>query len=216
MVEGSAHGSTFQPGAPGPGPDDLYRRLEERAIAENNDLNRRVTQCRLCHRGEYLPAVGSGHPLADIFLLKYQPRYLEVSEGVSFFGRAGAAVLRSIVRLNLDPLLLYGTNAVKCANVDLDEGEANCPPFLLEELQITRPKMVVVMGERALRVLNRNLTAGMLELAFAPGEIQEFTPFCRALVTPDVDESLDDKAAKIAFWHAFRALGDWYRDEPPY
>jgi uracil-DNA glycosylase len=196
--------------------DDLYRRLEERAISESNDLNRRVTQCRLCHRGEYIPTVGSGHPLADIFLLKYQPHYLEVSEGVSFFGRAGAAVLRSIDRLNLDPLLLYGTNAVKCANVDPDECEANCPAYLLEELQITRPKVVVVMGERALRVLDQNLTPGMRELAYSPGEIQEFTPFCHALVTPDVDESLDEKGAKVAFWQAFRALGDWYRDEPPY
>jgi uracil-DNA glycosylase len=201
---------------PSPGADDLYRRLEERAIAESNDLNRRVSQCRLCRRNEFLPTVGSGHPLADIFLLKYQPHYLEVSEGVSFFGRAGAAVLRSVVRLELDPLLLYGTNAVKCANVDLDECEANCPAYMLEELQITRPKMVVVMGERALRVLNQNLTAGMRELAYCPGEVQEFTPFCRALVTPDVDESLDEKTAKVAFWQAFRALGDWYRDEPPY
>jgi uracil-DNA glycosylase len=199
-----------------PGIDDVYRKLEERAIAESNDLNGRVSACRLCNRREYLPTVGSGHPLADIFLVKYQPRYLEVSEGVAFFGRGGAAVLRSIERLELDPLLLYGTNVVKCANVDPSECEANCPPFLLEELQITRPKMVVVMGERALLVLNRHLTAGMRELAWSPGEVQEFTPFCHALVTPDVDESLDDKAAKVTFWQAFRALGEWYRDEPPY
>lgn len=76
--------------------------------------------------------------------------------------------------------------------------------------------MVVIMGEHALLVLNRHLTAGMRELAWSPGEVQEFTPFCHALVTPDVDESLDDKAAKVAFWQAFRALGEWYRDEPPY
>jgi uracil-DNA glycosylase len=199
-----------------PGIDDVYRKLEERAIAESNDLNGRVSACRLCNRREYLPTVGSGHPLADIFLVKYQPRYLEVSEGVAFFGRGGAAVLRSIERLELDPLLLYGTNVVKCANVEPAECEVNCPPFLLEELQITRPKMVVVMGERALLILNRHLTAGMRELAWSPGEVQEFTPFCHALVTPDVDESLDDKAAKVAFWQAFRALGEWYRDEPPY
>ncbi len=28
------------------------------------------------------PTVGSGHPLADILLVKYQPHYLEVNEGV--------------------------------------------------------------------------------------------------------------------------------------
>ena len=97
------------------------------------------------------------------------------------------------------------------------ECEANCPPYLLEELQITRPKMLVVMGEAgAPRPQQQPAPQACGELAWLPGEVQEFTPFCRALVTPDVDESLDDKVAKVAFWQAFRALGDWYRDEPPY
>lgn len=202
--------------AASPEVDEIYRKLEERAIAESNDLNRRVAHCRQCHRGEFLPTVGSGHPLADIFLLKHQPRYLEVSEGVAFFGRAGNAVLRSMERLGIDPLLLYGTNIIKCAGVELGEAEGNCPAFVLEELQITRPKLVVVMGERALELLNRNRTAGMRELEWLPGELQEFTAFCRVLVTPDVDAALDDQGAKALFWQAFRTLGDWFRDEPPY
>jgi uracil-DNA glycosylase family 4 len=196
--------------------DEIYRKLEERAIAESNDLNRRVAHCRRCRRGEFLPTVGSGHPLADIVLLKYQPHYLEVSEGVAFFGRAGNAVLRSMERLGVDPLLLYGTNIVKCAGVDVAEAESHCPEYLLEELLITRPKLVVVIGERTLALLNRTRTAGMRELEWAPGELQEFTPFCRVLVTPDIDAALDDQDAKAAFWQAFRTLGDWFRDEPPY
>ena len=59
--------------------NEIYRKLEERAISDNNDLNRRVTHCRKCRRGDYIPTVGSGHPLADIFLVKYQPHYLEVT-----------------------------------------------------------------------------------------------------------------------------------------
>ena len=196
--------------------NEIYRKLEERAIAESNELNRRVAHCRRCRRGEFLPTVGSGHPLADIVLLKYQPRYLEVSEGVAFFGRAGTAVLRSVERLGIDPLLLYGTNIIKCAGVDLAEAEVNCPEYLLEELLITRPKMVVVIGERTLALLNRARTAGMRELAWAPGELQQFTPFCRALVTPDIDSALDDQEAKASFWQAFRTLGEWFEDEPPY
>ena len=196
--------------------NEIYRRLEERAIAESNDLNRTVSQCRRCRRGDFLPTVGSGHPLADIFMVKYRPRYLEVSEGVAYFGRSGAAILKSVERLGVDPLLLYGTNAVKCTAVTSEEGEANCPGYLLEEIQITQPKMLVVMGREALGVLNRNRLATMAEISSTPGEIQEFTPFCQALVTPDIDESLDDAEAKRAFWTAFRALGDWYKDEPPY
>lgn len=196
--------------------NEIYRKLEERAIAESNELNRTVAQCHRCSRGDFLPTVGSGHPLADILLVKHGPRYLEVSEGVSFFGRSGAAVLKSVERLGVDPLLLYGTNAVKCAGVEAEEGEANCPRFLLEEIQITQPRIVVVMGRRTLEVLNRHRLATMAELTDSPGEIQQFTSFCVALVTPDIDDSLDDSDAKRAFWSAFRALGDWYRDEPPY
>jgi uracil-DNA glycosylase len=210
-------GKRAKKNTPPPAPvDEIYGKLEERAIAESNDLNRRVVQCQKCRRGEFLPTVGSGHPLADIFLLKFSPRYLETSEGVAFFGRAGTAVLKSMERLGVDPLLLYGTNVVKCAGVEPEEGVANCAVHLLEELHITQPKLLVVMGESALEALNAHAVAGMNRLEWLPGRLQEFTAFCRALVTPDIDLSLDDRQDKVAFWNAFRSLGDWFRDEPPY
>jgi len=37
-----------------------------------------------------------------------------------------------------------------------------------------------------------------------------------ALTVPDIDRSLDDEQAKREFWGAFRALGEWYADFPPY
>jgi uracil-DNA glycosylase len=33
---------------------------------------------------------------------------------------------------------------------------------------------------------------------------------------PDVDRSLDDEHMKREFWRAFRSLGEWYEDFPPY
>jgi uracil-DNA glycosylase family 4 len=196
--------------------NEIYRKLEERAIAESNDLNRRITHCRKCQRGEFLPTVGSGHPLADIFLLKHQPRYLEVTEGVSFYGRSGTAVLKSMERLGVNPLVVYGTNLVKCHSVEPDEGESNCPSYWIEEFHITQPRLVVVMGQQALSLLNAERIAGMKELAWDPGALQDFTSFCKALITPDIDECLDEETAKADFWKAFRNLGDWFRDEPPY
>jgi hypothetical protein len=56
----------------------------------------------------------------------------------------------------------------------------------------------------------------MKELAWQPGALQEFTQFCRALVTPDIDAALDEENAKIEFWQSFRNLAEWFRDEPPY
>jgi uracil-DNA glycosylase len=196
--------------------NEIYRKLEERAITESNDLNRRVAHCRLCRRSDYLPTVGSGHPLADILLVKYRPRHLEVTEGVSFYGRSGTAVLKSMERLGVNPLIVYGTNVIKCHDVEPAEGEKNCPAYWLEEFHITQPRVVVIMGRPTLDIVNRERTAGMKELEWDPGALQEFTPFCKALVTPDIDESLDDEKAKGEFWKAFRNLGEWFRDEPPY
>jgi uracil-DNA glycosylase family 4 len=196
--------------------DEIYRKLEERAIAESNDLNRRVARCRRCSRGEFLPTVGSGHPLADILLLKYQPHYLEVVEGVAFYGRSGSAILKSMERLGVNPLVVYGTNILKCHDVDPREGRCNCPVYWLEEFHITQPCIVVVMGRETMNIVNQERIAGMKALEWEPGELQDFTPFCKAIVTPDIDDALDEKTAKTQFWKAFRNLGEWFRDEPPY
>jgi len=50
----------------------------------------------------------------------------------------------------------------------------------------------------------------------APGEIQSFTPSSEALYVPNIDEALDDEQAKREFWAAFRVLGQWWAQQPPY
>jgi uracil-DNA glycosylase len=37
-----------------------------------------------------------------------------------------------------------------------------------------------------------------------------------ALYVPDIDESLDSEESKREFWAAFRSLGEWYSELPPY
>ena len=61
--------------------------------------------------GARVPILGSGHPLADVFLLKYSPQASELQEGVAFYGRAGNALLKSLQRLHVDPMAIYGTTA---------------------------------------------------------------------------------------------------------
>ena len=69
---------------------------------------------------------------------------------------------------------------------------------LVEELAIVQPKIVVVMGEPALRVLNGLEIPLSRKLEPREGEIQAFTPTVDALYTPDIDESLDEEGAKAA------------------
>ncbi|MGZ4280581.1 MAG: uracil-DNA glycosylase family protein, partial [Gaiellaceae bacterium] len=159
-----------------------------------------------------VPVLGSGHPLADVMLLKHSPQPAEVQEGVAFYGRAGQAILKSLQRLRVDPMAVYGTNCLKFADGDEEETR----PWLTRELHIVQPKLVVVMGEQALAFLS-SLEFPLSETVSAePGTLQRFTPTVQALYVPDIDASLDEAPAKTAFWNAFKALGPWWAELPPY
>jgi uracil-DNA glycosylase family 4 len=196
--------------------DEIREKYLERAIRELNTLTREIQSCELCPRGNLMPVLGSGHPQADILMLKFAPMPSEIEEGVAFYGRAGSALMKSFKRLGIDPLAVYGTVFVKCPVHDTDDSAPDCRARVLEEIAIVQPRIVVVMGEEALEELNGLGVPLGDEVAAVPGEIQKLTPSCDALYVPDIDASLDDEATKRDFWKAFRALGEWYSDFPPY
>jgi uracil-DNA glycosylase family 4 len=160
--------------------------------------------------------LGSGHPQADIFLIKYSPRPSEVEEGVAFYGRTGNALMKSLKRLGIDPLAVYGTLCVKCPVADPAMADPACLARLTEELAIVRPKILVVMGEDALAVVNDLDVPLRRDIEARAGEVQSFTPATDALFVPNIDEALDEDSAKREFWSAFRVLGQWWSDLPPY
>ena len=196
--------------------DEIQEKCLERAIRELNQLTHRLQECSHCPRGNLMPVLGSGHPQADIFLLKFAPTAAEIEEGVAFYGRAGNALQKSFRRLNIDPLVVYGTLCVKCPVSDPSLAGGECIERIVEEIGIVQPRLVVIMGERALEVMND--VDVPLSRAVEPrlGEIQDLTPTIDALYVPDIDESLDSEDSKREFWSAFRALGEWYADLPPY
>jgi uracil-DNA glycosylase family 4 len=190
--------------------DEIYERYLQKAIAEINELGDELRRA-----GDELrvPVLGSGHPLGDVFLLKFSPQPTEIQEGVAFFGRTGQAVLKSLQRLHVDPMAVYGTNCLKFGTED----PADAAAWLTRELHIVQPKLVVVMGEQVADFVD--------DLRFplsdplskdAIGTLQRFTPTIEALVTPDIDGSLDDQSEKTRFWNAFKALGPWWAEQPPY
>jgi uracil-DNA glycosylase family 4 len=189
--------------------DEIYEKYLQKAITEINALGDEVAQAGA---GTRVPVVGSGHPLGDVFLLKYAPRASELQEGVAFYGRAGNAILKSLQRLHVDPMAIYGTNCLKFADGDEEESR----PFLLRELHIVQPKLIVAMGAPTVAFLNSVAFPLAAEIAPTEGELQRYTPTIQALVTPDIDESLDEAPAKTAFWNAFKMLGTWWAELPPY
>jgi uracil-DNA glycosylase family 4 len=199
--------------------DEIREKYLERAIRELNTLTRELQACPHCPRGNLMPVLGSGHPQADIMLLKYSALPSEIEEGVAFYGRAGSALMKSLKRLSIDPLAVYGTLCVKCPLSDASLADFACISRVVEEIAIVQPKIVVVMGADALTALSEMdiplARAGGLD-SDALGEIQQLTPTIDALYVPSIDDSLDEQAAKRDFWAAFRVLGDWYAAQPPY
>jgi uracil-DNA glycosylase family 4 len=196
--------------------DEIREKYLERAIRELNHFTRDLQGCDRCPRGNLMPVLGSGHPQADVLLLKHAPTPAEVEEGVAFYGRAGTALMKSLKRLDIDPLVVYGTLCVKCPVSDASLAAPECIARLVEEIAIVQPKIVVVMGPDALDVLNELQLPLAREVHEEPGTIQHLTPSIDALYVPDIDRSLDEESAKRAFWRAFRELGEWWSDFPPY
>jgi uracil-DNA glycosylase family 4 len=196
--------------------DQIREKYLERAIRELNTLTRELQACPHCPRGNLMPVLGSGHPQADIMLLKYAPMPAEIEEGVAFYGRAGGALMKSLKRLAIDPLAVYGTLCAKCPLSDASLADFACVSRVLQEIAIVQPKIIVVMGRDALLALGEMDVPLARPLEERLGEVQQLTPTIEALYVPNIDDSLDEQDAKRAFWDAFRALGDWYAAQPPY
>jgi uracil-DNA glycosylase family 4 len=189
--------------------DEIYERYLQKAISEINELGDEIGRA-----GDetHVPVLGSGHPLADVFLLKHAPKPSEIQEGVAFFGRAGQALLKSLQRLHVDPMAVYGTNCLKFGGESFDEAA----PWLTRELHIVQPKLLVLMGEETVAFVNAVAFPLADELDPAAEGLQRFTATIEALVVPDIDTALDEAPAKTAFWNAFKAVGAWYSELPPY
>jgi uracil-DNA glycosylase len=196
--------------------DEIREKYLERAIRELNDLGRELASCEDCPRGNVMPVQGSGHPQADIMMLKRSATPSEIEEGVAFYGRAGNALMKSFKRLAIDPIVVFGTLCVKCPLTDPTQASEACIARVAEEIAIVQPRILVVMGDEALDVLNE------LELPLSDpidpieGQVQRLTPTMDALYVPDIDDSLDTEDAKQRFWSSFRVLGEWYDRLPPY
>ena len=191
--------------------DEIQERYLRRAISEINELGD-----ELLALGDelHVPVLGSGHPLGDVFLLKHRPTQSEIAEGVAFFGRAGQALLKSLQRLSRRP-----ARDLRDELPQVRDGGARGREALAHPRAPHRPAEARRRdGLRDGRVPRRRSTSRSrtpLDVA-RPGEIQRFTPTIDALVTPDIDASLDEQDAKTRFWNAFKALGAWWAELPPY
>jgi uracil-DNA glycosylase len=196
--------------------DQIYERYQAKAIGEINALGHDIAEWLSDRHPGAAPVLGTGHPLADIVLVKHRPMPAEVQEGVAFFGRAGQAILKSLQRLRIDPLMLYGTVCLKAAIEPGDDDLERAREWLTRELHITQPRIVVTLGDEAREFLDSLGFPLAAACDGPPGEVHRWTPTIDWLAVPDIDRCLDDARSKQAFWDGFKVLGSWYENLPPY
>jgi uracil-DNA glycosylase family 4 len=115
------------------------------------------TRCKLC-KGRKTIVFGEGDPNAVLVFVGEGPGQEEDQQGRPFVGAAGQLLTDIIVKgMKLNREDVYICNIVKCRppdnrNPEPDEIEA-CEPFLIKQLQAIRPKMIVALGNVAVKTL---------------------------------------------------------------
>jgi uracil-DNA glycosylase family 4 len=113
-------------------------------------------RCRLS-QGRTQVVYGVGHPEADLMFIGEGPGYHEDKQGEPFVGAAGQLLTRLLSEIGLERRDVYICNVVKCrppGNRDPlpDEIEA-CRPWLMEQVALVAPAIVVTLGNFATRTI---------------------------------------------------------------
>jgi DNA polymerase len=123
-------------------------------------------RCRLCEARKNT-VFGEGDPDAKIFFIGEGPGETEDLQGRPFVGRAGELLNKMIAGMGLRRQQVFIANIVKCRPPDNrvpapDEVEA-CTPYLVRQLEIIRPKVIVTLGLPSTRyMLNSRLSMGKM------------------------------------------------------
>ncbi len=119
------------------------------------------TRCKLHTLGRKQVVFGVGNPEADLMFVGEAPGGDEDIQGIPFVGRAGQLLTKIIEAINLKREDVYIANVIKCRppqnrNPEPDEVDT-CEPFLFQQVDIIKPKVIVALGTFAARALLRTL-----------------------------------------------------------
>jgi DNA polymerase len=119
------------------------------------------TRCKLHTLGRTQIVFGVGNPHADLMFAGEAPGHDEDVQGIPFVGRAGQLLTKIIEAIGLTRDDVYIANVIKCRppqnrNPEPDEVET-CEPFLFQQIDIVKPKVVVALGKFAAQTLLRTL-----------------------------------------------------------
>ena len=146
---------------------------DETLDAIRADIGSDCKRCRLCaDRTQVVNSVGN--PQADLMFIGEAPGADEDEQGEPFVGRAGQLLTKIIEAIDLKREDVFIGNINRCRppknrQPQADEAEV-CKPFLLREIAVVRPKVIVVMGNTACQ----NLLETKVGITKLRGEFKDY------------------------------------------
>jgi DNA polymerase len=157
----SAAGSSREEQAPavhvaGPRLFDLTSPDTDAGVSREEALARLVAEvaaCPLCpelvaNRTKTVP--GQGSPYAKLLFIGEGPGQDEDLQGLAFVGRAGQLLTKMIESIAMTRDEVFIANIVKCRppqnRQPTPEEAAHCRPFLMRQIAVLRPKVIMALG----------------------------------------------------------------------
>jgi uracil-DNA glycosylase family 4 len=156
---GSARGPEALEGSKGE-PVTFAANAAEALAAVRADIGD-CTRCKLHGQGRRQIVFGVGNPDADLMFVGEAPGADEDIQGIPFVGRAGQLLTKIIEAIDLKREDVYIANVIKCRppgnrNPEPDE-VGTCEPFLFQQIDIIKPKVIVALGKFGAQTLLRSL-----------------------------------------------------------
>jgi uracil-DNA glycosylase family 4 len=158
-VPATASSKISLPPLPVPAGPSLFESIDkivnDTLLKVREDLGE-CTRCKL-HSTRHKIVFGDGNPKAELVFVGEGPGADEDAQGLPFVGRAGKLLTQMIEAMGLQRKDVYICNVVKCRppeNRQPEEDEVStCSPFLLRQIDVIAPKVVVCLGAVAAKTL---------------------------------------------------------------
>jgi DNA polymerase len=140
--------SAMTPGSASAGPEDV------------EGLRQKVLKCKLCAelaRTRNKVVFGAGSLQARVVFVGEAPGADEDEQGLPFVGRAGQLLTKIIEAMGMTRDQVFICNVLKCRPPNnrppAPDEVVNCRPYLKRQLEIIRPKVIIALGNHAVKAL---------------------------------------------------------------
>lgn len=132
--------------------DEISKDADNKRLPIMKNLKEKVSECVKCglHKERRNTVFGAGPVNAELMFIGEGPGEDEDIQGLPFVGRAGQLLTKMITAMRFDRNDVYIANIVKCRPPNnrnpSEEEAAQCIPYLEKQIEIIKPKSIVLLG----------------------------------------------------------------------